>query len=102
MAYTRYSVNRLLHRDGVKLDQPTALYILSNDGLHVLQTFTRDPASIDAALSSHKAVLPWRLQGNFYRGVERINKSRSPAPARRATRTSYGSAPGCPSSAVWN
>jgi VWFA-related protein len=77
MAYTRYSVNRLLHRDGVKLDQPTALYILSNDGLHVLQTFTRDPASIDAALSSHKAVLPWRLQGNFYRGVERINISMS-------------------------
>jgi VWFA-related protein len=77
MAYTRYSVNRLLHRDGVKLDQPTALYILSNDGLHVLANYTRDPASIDAALSSHKAVLPWRLQGNFYRGVERINISMS-------------------------
>jgi VWFA-related protein len=77
MAYTRYSVNRLLHRDGVKLDQPTALYILSNDGLHVLANYTRDPASIDAALSSHKAVLPWRLQGNFYRGIERINISMS-------------------------
>jgi VWFA-related protein len=77
MAYTRYSVNRLLHRDGLKLDQPTALYILSNDGLHVLANYTRDPASIDAALSSHKAVLPWRLQGNFYRGIERINISMS-------------------------
>jgi VWFA-related protein len=77
MAYTRYSVNRLLHRDGVKLDQPTALYILSNDGLHVLANYTRDPASIDAALSSHKAVLPWRLQGNFYRGLERISISMS-------------------------
>jgi VWFA-related protein len=77
MAYTRYSVNRLLHRDGVKLDQPTALYILSNDGLHVLANYTRDPAAIDAALSSHKAVLPWRLQGNFYRGIERINISMS-------------------------
>jgi VWFA-related protein len=77
MAYTRYSVNRLLHRDGVKLDQPTALYILSNDGLHVLANYTRDPASIDAALSSHKAVLPRRLQGNFYRGIERINISMS-------------------------
>jgi VWFA-related protein len=77
MAYTRYSVNRLLHRDGVKLDQPTALYILSNDGLHVLANYTRDPASIDAALSSHKAILPWRLQGNFYRGIERINISMS-------------------------
>jgi VWFA-related protein len=77
MAYTRYSVNRLLHRDGVKLDQPTALYILSNDGLHVLANYTRDPASIDTALSSHKAVLPRRLQGNFYRGIERINISMS-------------------------
>jgi VWFA-related protein len=77
MAYTRYSVNRLLHRDGVKLDQPTALYILGNDGLHVLQTFTRDPAAIDAALRSHKAVLPWPLEHNFYRGVERINISMS-------------------------
>jgi VWFA-related protein len=77
MAYTRYSVNLLLHRDGVKLDQPTALYILGNDGLHVLQGFTRDPAAIDAALRSHKAVLPWRMQHNFYFGLERINVSMS-------------------------
>jgi VWFA-related protein len=75
MAYTRYSINRLLHHDGVKLQQPTALYILSNDGLHVLENYTRDPAAIDAALRSHKAVLPWRLQYNFYLGMERINMS---------------------------
>jgi VWFA-related protein len=75
MAYTRYSVNRLLHHDGVKLQQPTALYILSNDGLHVLENYTRDPAAIDAALRSHKAILPWRLQHNFYFGMERINLS---------------------------
>jgi VWFA-related protein len=75
MAYTRYSVNRLLHHDGVKLQQPTALYILSNDGLHVLENYTRDPAAIDAALRSHKAILPWRLQRNFYFGMERINLS---------------------------
>ena len=75
MAYTRYSVNRLLHHDGVKLQQPTALYILSNDGLHVLKNYTRDPAAIDAALRSHKAILPWRLQRNFYLGMERINIS---------------------------
>jgi VWFA-related protein len=74
MAYTRYSVNRLLHHDGVKLRQPTALYILSNDGLHVLENYTRDPAAIDAALRSHKAILPWRLQHNFYL-MERINIS---------------------------
>jgi VWFA-related protein len=77
MAYTRYSVNLLLHRDGVNLDQPTALYILGNDGLHVLQGFTRDPAAIDAALRSHKPVLPWRMQHNFYFGLERINVSMS-------------------------
>jgi VWFA-related protein len=77
MAYTRYSVNRLLHHDGVKLDQPTALYILTNDGLHVLQNYTRDPTTIDAALSIHKPALPWRLQHNFYLGLERINLSMS-------------------------
>jgi VWFA-related protein len=77
MAYTRYSVNRLLHHDGARLNQPTALYILGEDGLHVLENFTRDPASIDAALRSHRAVLPWRLQRNFYFGMERINISMS-------------------------
>jgi hypothetical protein len=41
----------------------------------VLQSYTRDPAAIDAALRSHKAVLPWRLQHNFYLGMERINIS---------------------------
>ena len=75
MAYTRYAVNRLLHHDGVKLNQPTALYILSNDGLHVLENYTRDPAAIDTALRSHGAALPWRLQHNFYLGLERINIS---------------------------
>jgi VWFA-related protein len=75
MAYTRYSVNRLLHHDGVKLDQPTALYILTNDGLQVLQNYTRDPAAIDAALRAHGAVLPWRLQHNFYLALERIDIS---------------------------
>jgi VWFA-related protein len=75
MAYTRYSVNRLLHHDGAQLQQPTALYILSNDGLHVLQNYTRDPAAIDVALRSHKSALPYRLQHNFYFGLERINLS---------------------------
>jgi VWFA-related protein len=75
MAYTRYSVNRLLAHDGVKLDQPTALYILTNDGLHVLQNYTRDPAAIDAALRSHKPVLSWRLRRNFYLALDRINIS---------------------------
>ncbi len=75
MAYTRYSVNRLLHHDGVKLDQPTALYILSNDGLRVLQNYTRDPAAIDAALRSHRPVLSWRLRRNFYLAMDRINIS---------------------------
>ena len=75
MAYTRYAVNRLLYHDGVKLNQPAALYILSNDGLHVLENYTRDPAAIDTALRSHGAALPWRLQHNFYLGLERINIS---------------------------
>ena len=46
MAYARYSIDRLVRKDGVQLAQPTALYLLSNDGLHVLQSYTRDPAAI--------------------------------------------------------
>ncbi len=85
MAYTRYSVDRLLKhgeaaygggtRGPALLDQPTALYVLSNDGLHVLEDYTRDSAAIDSALRRHKAVLPWRLHGGFYRAAERIDIS---------------------------
>lgn len=75
MAYARYSVDRLIHKDGVKLEEPTALYLLSNDGLHVLQPYTRDGTAIDAALRAHRAVLPWRLERNVYLALERINIS---------------------------
>ncbi|MFL6428284.1 MAG: VWA domain-containing protein [Acidobacteriaceae bacterium] len=75
MAYTRYSINRLLHHDGVKLEQPTALYILTNDGLRVLQNYTRDAAAIDRALGSHQPVLSWRLRRNLYLALDRINIS---------------------------
>ncbi|MFL6307717.1 MAG: VWA domain-containing protein, partial [Candidatus Sulfotelmatobacter sp.] len=75
MAYTRYSVNRMLHHDGIKLEQPTALYILTNDGLRVLQNYTRNPAVIDAALRSHQPVLSWRLRRNLYLALDRINIS---------------------------
>jgi hypothetical protein len=55
MAHTRCSVNRLLHHDGLQLNQPTALYILSNDGLHVLQNGAWKPQAVyvySVALSS--------------------------------------------------
>jgi VWFA-related protein len=75
-AYARYSIGRLVRKDGVRLAQPTALYLLGNDGLHVLQSYTRDPATIDAAFQRHRPVLSWRLeQRSFYNALDRINLS---------------------------
>jgi VWFA-related protein len=77
-AYARYSIDRLVRKDGVQLAQPTALYLLGNDGLHVLQPYTRDPAAIDAAFQRHGPALSWRLeQRNFYNALDRINISMS-------------------------
>jgi VWFA-related protein len=76
MAYARYSIDRLVQKDGVSFAQPIALYLLSNDGLRVLQPYTRDPTAIDAALRAHGPVLPWRLQQqNIDFSYERINRS---------------------------
>lgn len=75
-AYARYSVDQLVRKDGVRLAQPTALYLLGNNGLRVLQPYTRDPAAIDAAFQKHRPALSWRLeQRNFYNAVDRINIS---------------------------
>ena len=77
MVYAQYSVDRLLRRDGTKLQQPTALYLLTNNGLRVLQPYTRDSAAIDAAFRSYRPILSWRLRPNVYLGMERINISMS-------------------------
>ena len=75
MVYAQYSVDRLLRHDGTKLQQPTALYLLTNNGLRVLQPYTRDSAAIDAAFRSYRPILSWRLRGNFYLALDRINLS---------------------------
>ena len=75
MVYAQYSVDRLLRHDGTKLQQPTALYLLTNNGLRVLQPYTRDSAAIDAAFRSYRPILSWRLRLNFYLALDRINLS---------------------------
>ena len=75
MVYAQYSVDRLLRHDGTKLQQPTALYLLTNNGLRVLQPYTRDSAAIDAAFQSYRPILSWRLRPNFYLALDRINLS---------------------------
>jgi VWFA-related protein len=77
MVYAQYSVDRLLRHDGTKLQQPTALYLLTNNGLRVLQPYTRDSAAIDAAFRSYRPILSWRLRPNFYLALDRINISMS-------------------------
>jgi VWFA-related protein len=74
MGYVRYSIDKLL-RHGPQLDQPTALYILGNDGLHILQDYTLDPAAIEQALRQHKSVLPWRLDTGYDGAQDRIDRS---------------------------
>lgn len=75
MAYTRYCVNKLLARGGALLDQPTALYVLTNEGLSVLEDYTRDPKGIQTGLDHHKGGLPPRLDDNPDRAIGRIDLS---------------------------
>jgi VWFA-related protein len=75
MVYAQYCVDRLLRRDGTKLEQPTALYLLTNNGLRVLQPYTRDSSAIDAAFRSYRPILSWRLRPNVYLALERIDIS---------------------------
>jgi VWFA-related protein len=74
-AYVRYSVRKLLTGEGQQLEQPTALYDLSNKGLVVLCEYTRNPAAIEGALERRKAVLPYILMQGTWGAFERINYS---------------------------
>ncbi len=74
-AFARYSIDRLLHHSGAQLDHPTALYVLTSQGLEIAQPLTRNPAAIDAALRAVPASLPWRLSNDRDSMLDRINLS---------------------------
>lgn len=77
IAYARYSVRQLLDRSGSVLSQPTALMILTDRGVEVLQSSTRDAKAIESALQTHRPAIPWRFGQGTGTASERINLSLS-------------------------
>jgi len=67
-SYARFCVRKLLQQKG-PLNQLTALMVLTDQGLKVLQDYTRDPEALERALQNHHSALPWRLS----QGVEFAN-----------------------------
>jgi hypothetical protein len=61
-AFTRYSVKKLLARNGGQLDQPTTLMALTDKGLKVLAGPTLDGQFLESAVEHLPAALPWRLE----------------------------------------
>ena len=77
-AFTRYSVKKLLARNGGQLNQPTTLMALTDKGLKVLAGPTLDGQFLELAVEHLPAALPWRLDlTNFYFAIDRINLSLS-------------------------
>src|SRR5580698_5617196 len=77
-AFTRYSVKKLLARNGGQLNQPTTLMALTDKGLKVLAGPTLDGQFLESAVEHLPAALPWRLDlTNFYFAIDRINLSLS-------------------------
>jgi VWFA-related protein len=75
LAYVRYAINKLMHQGGTTLEQPTALYMLTDRGLTVAQGYTRDPAAIDAAMRAQPVTPLWRPEAEVRDLVDRMNTS---------------------------
>lgn len=75
IAYARYSVQKLLGTRKTELEQPTALMVLTNNGLVVLQDYTRDPQLLRTALNKERPAISWRLHEGLEGAKERISIS---------------------------
>lgn len=75
LAYVRYSVQKLLKRDGGKLLQPTSMMVLSDEGLEMLADYTQDPAVLETTLEHLPPRIPIRLFQGIYGAEERVNMS---------------------------
>lgn len=75
LAYVRYALNKLMHPGGARLEQPTALYILTDRGLKVAQRYTRDPAVVDAAMQAQPVSPVWRPEAEVGDLIDRMNAS---------------------------
>ena len=60
-AYARTEINKFLEAHGPSLAQPTALMALEENRLELLHDYTRDAKTLEQALKTHRAHLPFRL-----------------------------------------
>lgn len=72
-AQARWYLNRYFAGHGPRLEQPTALLALTNEGLEMLCNYTHDAQTLSASLNRHKTALPYQVmnaegvQGGFDR-----------------------------------
>lgn len=74
-AYVHYSVEKLLKHSGNHLQQPTALMVLSDDGLRMACDFTQDAAVLENKFDHLPPQIPVHLEQGIEATVERINIS---------------------------
>jgi len=75
-AYARIEINKFLEAHGPSLAQPTALMALEENRLELLHDYTTDAKTLEEALKTHRAHLPFRLlrsmgEGNSYAAADR-------------------------------
>lgn len=72
----REQIENFLHRDGGHLAVPTAIFVLSDDGLSQLTTVTKDGNALAAALHQKDGELrALGRAGGFYGGADRLDIS---------------------------
>lgn len=74
-AYVHYSVEKLLKHSGNHLQQPTALMVLSDNGLRMACDFTQDAAVLENKFDHLPPQIPVHLEQGIDAIVERINIS---------------------------
>ena len=68
-AQARWYLNRYFAGHGPRLEQPTALLALTNEGLEMLCNYTHDARTLSASLNRHKTALPYHvMNGEGVRG----------------------------------
>jgi VWFA-related protein len=68
-AQARWYLNRYFATHGPRLEQPTALLALTNEGLEMLCNYTQSAGTLSAYLNRHKTALPYHvMNGEGARG----------------------------------
>jgi VWFA-related protein len=76
VAYIRDQIDKVLHANGGKLDHPTALAFLSDDGVKLQNGFSKDGNALSASLDSYSIGLrTLRRSSGFYGADDRFQIS---------------------------